>query len=67
MKDKNALYLKAITEGSKVEPSVEDSGSIQDAIADISKFKGTNFYRKIKVIIKIRIYRRKEIGLWQKM
>lgn len=42
LKDKNALYLKAITEGSKVEPSVEDSGSIQDAIADISKFKGTN-------------------------
>ena len=43
LKDKNALYLKAITEGGKVEPSEEDnSGNIQDVIADISSFKGTN-------------------------
>lgn len=43
LKDKNALYLKAITEGGKVDiPADKDSGSVVDAIADISKFKGTN-------------------------
>ena len=42
LKDKNALYLKAITEGGQVDTSEEDSGSVQDAIADISNFKGTN-------------------------
>lgn len=43
LKEKNAMYLKAITEGSKVDSSEEeDSGSVQDAIADLSKFKGTN-------------------------
>lgn len=42
LKEKNALYLKAITEGEKIETSEDDSGSIQDAIADLSKFKGTN-------------------------
>lgn len=41
--DKAALYLKAITEGEKVDiPSEEDSGSVIDTIADLSKFKGTN-------------------------
>lgn len=43
LKEKNDLYLKAITEGEKVDvPSEEDSGSVIDAIADLSKFKGTN-------------------------
>lgn len=43
LKEKNAMYLKAITEGGKVDThSEEDSGSIQDAISDLSKFKGTN-------------------------
>lgn len=43
LKEKNDLYLKAITEGEKVDvPSEEDSGSVQDAIAELTKFKGTN-------------------------
>lgn len=42
LKEKNELYLKAITEGEKVELSDDNSGSIQDAIADLSDFKGTN-------------------------
>ena len=42
-KEKADLYLKAITEGEKVDvPSEEDSGSVIDTIADLSKFKGTN-------------------------
>ena len=41
--EKNKLYLKAITEGEKVEtPSEEDSGSVVDTIKQLSKFKGTN-------------------------
>lgn len=42
LKEKNAIYLKAITEGSEVAAPEEDSGSVQDAIVDISKFQGTN-------------------------
>lgn len=51
LKDKNDLYLKAITEGGKVDTPVDNSGSIQDAIADISKFKGTNleYWQKMTV------------------
>ena len=42
LKEKNAIYLKAITEGSEVAAPEENSGSVQDAIADLSKFQGTN-------------------------
>ena len=42
LKDKNELYLKAITEGTEVPHSEEDSGSVYDAISELSKFKGTN-------------------------
>lgn len=42
LKDKNELYLKAITEGGKVDTPRDDSGSIEDAISNVSKFKGTN-------------------------
>ena len=43
LKEKNELYLKAITEGGKVDAQpVEDSVSVQDAIAELSKFRGTN-------------------------
>lgn len=43
LKDKNDLYLKAITEGEKVDVTSEkDSGSVVDTISDLSKFKGTN-------------------------
>ena len=42
LKEKNEMYLRAITEGEKVELSDDNSGSIQDAIADLSDFKGTN-------------------------
>lgn len=42
--DRAALYLKAITEGNKVElPDDQNSSvSVKDAIAELSKFKGTN-------------------------
>lgn len=42
LKEKNDLYLKAITEGGKVDTPSEDSGSVVDTIAKLSKFKGTN-------------------------
>lgn len=43
LKEKNDLYLKAITEGEKVDvPSEEDSDNVYDIISKISKFKGTN-------------------------
>ena len=43
LKEKADLYLRAITEGEKVDvDSDKDSGSIKDTIADLSKFKGTN-------------------------
>lgn len=48
LKEKNELYLKAITEGEKVDAPREDSGSVIDTISDLSKFKGTNldFWKK---------------------
>lgn len=43
LKEKNNLYLKAITEGSKIETEeTSDSKSLQDMINGLSKFKGTN-------------------------
>jgi len=43
LKEKNDLYLKAITEGEKVDvSSEEDSGSVTDTIAKLSNFRGTN-------------------------
>ena len=42
LKDKNALYLKAITEGAKVDVPEEDKGSLEDKIKELSKFRGTN-------------------------
>lgn len=42
LKDKNELYLKAITEGGEVDAPRDDSGSVIDTISDLSKFKGTN-------------------------
>ncbi|MEG2914916.1 MAG: hypothetical protein RR839_00555 [Oscillospiraceae bacterium] len=43
LKEKNAIYLKAITEGSQVDtPSNDSSVKLTDAIANISNFKGTN-------------------------
>lgn len=43
LKEKNEMYLRAITEGEKVDaPSEEDSGSVYDTIDSLSKFKGTN-------------------------
>lgn len=42
LKDKNDLYLKAITEGERVDTPRDDSGSVLDTISDLSKFKGTN-------------------------
>lgn len=43
LKEKNQLYLKAITEGGKV-PTADDEPdiSLQERIAKLSKFKGTN-------------------------
>ena len=53
LKDKNELYLKAITEGGKVDTPRDDSGRIEDAIADLSKFKGTNleYWQKMTTAI----------------
>ena len=42
LKEKNALYLKAITEGANVDTSSEKEYNIQNGIAELSKFKGTN-------------------------
>lgn len=42
LKDKNELYLKAITEGGEVDAPRDDSGSVTDTISELSKFKGTN-------------------------
>lgn len=43
LRDKNEIYLKAITEGGKVDTdSDKDSGSVTDTISELSKFKGTN-------------------------
>lgn len=41
LKEKNDLYLKAITEGKNVDLP-QDNGSLEDMIKDLSKFKGTN-------------------------
>lgn len=40
--EKNKIYLQAITEGKEVDLPSEDCDNVQDIIADISKFKGTN-------------------------
>lgn len=43
LEDKNKLYLKAITEGERVEvESTKDDVSLEDRIKELSKFKGTN-------------------------
>lgn len=43
LREKNELYLKAITEGAQVDvDSDKDSGSVVDTISELSKFKGTN-------------------------
>ena len=42
LKDKNALYLKAITEGQKVDMPDENQTSLEEKIKNMSKFKGTN-------------------------
>lgn len=41
LKEKNELYLKAITEGAKIDTPEEDI-NIQEAISEFTKFKGTN-------------------------
>lgn len=43
LEDKNKLYLRAITEGEKVEAeNANDKVSLEDRIKGLSKFKGTN-------------------------
>ena len=43
LKEKNKLYLKAITEGQSVDvPNENKDINVVDAINDISKFRGTN-------------------------
>lgn len=43
LEDKNKLYLRAITEGEKVEAeNASDKVSLEDKIVELSKFKGTN-------------------------
>ena len=42
LKEKNKLYLNAITEGKQVDVPEENQGSLEDDIKQLSKFKGTN-------------------------
>lgn len=42
LKEKNEIYLKAITEGGEVDTPTENSDNINDIITNMSKFKGTN-------------------------
>ena len=42
LKEKNKLYLDAITNGKNVEVEADNKMSLEDKIKDISKFKGTN-------------------------
>ena len=42
LKEKNKLYLDAITNGKNVEVESDNKMSLEDKIKDISKFKGTN-------------------------
>lgn len=53
LREKNDLYLKAITEGGKVDTPRDDSGSIEDAIVNLSNFKGTNldYWQKMTAAI----------------
>lgn len=51
--EKNKMYLQAITEGKEVDLPAENCDNIQDVIADISKFKGTNleYWQKMTTAI----------------
>lgn len=53
LREKNAIYLKAITEGNQVDLPADKSVSVNDAIADISKFRGTNleYWKKMTATI----------------
>lgn len=53
LREKNAIYLKAITEGKQVDLPTDNSISVNDAIADISKFRGTNleYWQKMTTTI----------------
>ena len=54
LKEKNKLYLNAITEGQKVDiPSENKDVNVVDAINDISKFRGTNleYWQKMTTTI----------------
>lgn len=42
LKEKNKLYLDAITNGKSVEVEADNKISLEDRIKDIRKFKGTN-------------------------
>lgn len=42
LKEKNQLYLKAITEGQEIEKPQEDNVSLEKKIQSLNKFKGTN-------------------------
>ena len=42
LEEKNKLYLKAITEGERLEAEDAKDVSLEDKIVELSKFKGTN-------------------------
>ena len=42
LEEKNKLYLKAITEGRRVDTPSEDTKPLAEAIKQVNKFKGTN-------------------------
>lgn len=42
LKEKNELYLRAITEGEQVNVDKDNNVSLEDKIKELTKFKGTN-------------------------
>ena len=42
LKEKNQIYLDAITNGKSVDIDTREDSSLEDQIKDLSKFKGTN-------------------------
>lgn len=53
LKEKNQIYLQAITEGKEVDVPSDNCDNIQDIISDISRFKGTNldYWKKMTAAI----------------
>lgn len=53
LEEKNRIYLKAITEGDKVELPSDDGKTLKESIAELNKFAGTNleYWQKMTTAI----------------